>query len=396
VKHLQFSKKYIFIIFFSISSLFFSSYTIAQKKEASSSEELEIPIEDIQRFTTVIAQVKNHYVEPIEDEKLFTNAIRGLLSNLDPHSRYMGSDELKNLNVEMSGELVGIGVELTSDDKGDIRVIAPLDGSPAEAAGVKPGDIILKIDKQVVNNMSLEEAGSKIRGKKGTKVHLELVRPGTRKLIKLNIPRKVVKLDYVKSQLLDQNYAYIRVPRFHKTAAADIKKVIQDLQKQSSHHCLKGVILDLRNNTGGLLTSAVDVSNLFLDSKPLKKNKKIVYTKKRGDQTGFEAKIKGGDILKGLPMVVLLNKGSASSSEIVAGALQDHQRAVILGEKSFGKGSVQTILPVDENSAISLTTELYYTPLGKAIQAKGIKPDVEVEEVKFSKNKRRRGWFFLP
>lgn len=350
---------------------------------SSSASDLEVPLRDIRRFTTVIAQIKNNYVEPIQDDKLFDNAIRGLLSNLDPHSRYLDPDDLKQLDVEVSGQLAGIGVELTSDENGDIRVISPLDDSPADKAGIKAGDIFLKIDNSVVNNMSLIEASKKIQGKKGTSVALELLRPGVKKVIKLNIVRDIVKVNHVKSSLIDGDYGYIRIPRFNEAAAADTLKAIKELRQKSGDK-LKGLILDLRNNTGGLLKSAVDITDLFLDADKLKGNKKIVYTKGRepGDKVEINATKK--DATGGVPVVVLINQGSASSSEIVAGALQDHQRAVILGTKSFGKGSVQTILPVDDKSAISLTTSLYYTPLGRSIQAKGIKPDVQVEDIKIA------------
>lgn len=352
----------------------------------AASSDLEVPLRDIRRFTTVIAQIKSNYVEPIQDDKLFDNAIRGLLSNLDPHSRYLDPDDLKQLDVEVSGQLAGIGVDLTSDENGDIRVIAPLDDSPAQKAGIKAGDIILKIDNSVVNNMSLMEASKKIQGKKGVPVALELLRPGVRKVIKLNIVRDMVKVNRVKSKLVEGGYGYVRIPRFNEAAATDTLKAVKELKEKAAGGNLNGLILDLRNNTGGLLNSAVDVTNIFLDSDKLKGNKKIVYTKGReaGDKVEINATKK--DVTGGIPLVVLINGGSASSSEIVAGALQDHQRAVILGSKSFGKGSVQTILPVDDKSAISLTTSLYYTPLGRSIQAKGIKPDVRVEDIKVAKS----------
>lgn len=344
--------------------------------------DLEVPLKDIRRFTTVLAQIKNNYVEPIENDKLFNNAIRGLLSNLDPHSRYLDSEDLKLLNIDASDQLAGIGVELASDESGDVRVIAPLDDSPAEKAGIKAGDIILKIDNRIVNNMSVVEASNKIQGKKGTAVALELLRLGAKKVIKLNIIRDMVKTSPVKSNLVEGGYGYIRIPHFSEETASDTLKAIKALRQESPDK-LKGLILDLRNNTRGLLKSATEVTDLFLDADKLKGNKKIVYTKGREPQDKMEIDATKKDITGGLPMVILINQGSASSSEIVAGALQDHRRAVILGTQSFGKGSVQTILPVDNHSAISLTTSLYYTPLGRSIR-KGIKPDVQVEDIKIS------------
>lgn len=358
-----------------------SSVKTETSSTQSEGESLEFPIKDIRRFTTVIAQIKNNYVEPIPDDKLFDNAIRGLLSNLDPHSRYLDNNELKELDAEVTGQLVGIGVDLTSDENGDIRVIAPQDGSPADKAGMKAGDIILKIDSSVVNNMSLDEANKKMQGKKGTTVALELIRPGVKKVIKLTIPRDVVKINPPQGKVLEENYGYIRIPRFNESTAADTQKLIQTLQQKLGKK-FNGLVLDLRNNTGGLLNSAVQVVNLFLDADKLKGNKKIVYTKGREPGDKLEINATKKDLIGGIPLIVLINKGSASGSEIVAGALQDHRRAVVLGTQSFGKGSVQTVLPVDNKSAISLTTALYYTPLGRSIQAKGIKPDVEVEEVK--------------
>ncbi len=355
-----------------------------EKGTASDAQSLEFPLKDIRRFTTVIAQIKNNYVEAIDDDKLFDNAIRGLLSNLDPHSRYLDNSELKQLDAEVSGQLVGIGVELTSDENGDIRVISPLEGSPADKAGVKPGDIILKINHSVVNNMTLNEATKKMYGKKGTFVALELIRPGVRKVIKLNVPREATKINPVVSRLLEGQVGYIRIPHFNNNTASDTLNAFQAL-KQKSDGKLNGLVLDLRNNTGGLLNSAVKVADLFLDADKLKGNQDIVYTRGREPGDRIEMKATNKDIAAGIPLIVLINKGTASSSEIVAGALQDHKRAVVMGTKSFGKGSVQTVLPIDNNSAISLTTALYYTPLGRSIQAKGIKPDVEVEEAKVTR-----------
>lgn len=343
----------------------------------------EIPLKDIRHFTNVIAIIKNNYVEPIQDNKLFDNAIRGFLSNLDPYSHYLNQEEIKHQDVEANSQVAGIGVELATDEHGEVRVVAPFDDSPAAKAGIKSEDILLKIDHHVVTNMSLIEATKRIQGKKGTTVALELLRPQAKKIIKLNVVRDNEKTDAIKSKLIEQSYGYIRIPRFNENAVNDVLKATDSL-KQQAHNKLKGLILDIRNNTGGSLDSAVKVTDLFLDVDKLKSNKKIVYTRGREPSDKIEINATKKDVTGGVPLAVLINHGSASSSEVMAGALQDHQRAVILGTQSFGKGSMQTTLPIDDKSSISLTTALYYTPLGRPIQGKGIKPDVQIEDVKIA------------
>lgn len=328
-------------------------------------------------------QVKRHYVEPVNNDKLFENAIRGVLAKLDPHSSYLDAEELKELTTATIGQFGGVGIEI-APEKGAIRVISPVDGTPAYKAGIKAGDLIVKIDGQPVKDMTMRDAVNKMRGKKGSKVVLTIVRSKTEKPIQFDIIRDIIKIQTVKSKMLEKGYGYVRVSLFQEPSASDMIKAIKKLQEEAGGK-LKGLVLDLRNNPGGLLDSAIEISDQFLDAQYLK-NKKIVYTKGRTPQINSEALASKHDMLSGTPMVVLINEGSASGSEIVAGALQDHKRAIILGTRSFGKGSVQTVIPVDEDSAIKLTTGLYYTPAGRSIQAEGIKPDVWVEDMRVEKS----------
>lgn len=341
----------------------------------------QIPVQDIQRFANVIAEIKQYYIEPVDNKVLFDNAIRGMLSNLDPHSSYLDANDLRDLQTVTTGEFGGIGIEVMPDD-GFIKVVSPLDDTPASKAGIKAGDIIIRIDGKLVKDMTAEQAINMIRGKKGTKVTLTLVRKG--KPLTVDLTREVVKVQSVKSKLLEPGYGYVRIAFFQENAGKDVAKAVDDLKAQSGGK-LNGLILDLRNDPGGLLDSAISVADDFLDSNKLKGSKNIVYTKGRISGADMQAKATPGDIIPGVPMVVLINQGSASASEIVAGALQDYKRAIILGTKSFGKGSVQTVIPIDNQSAIKLTTALYYTPAGRSIQAKGITPDVTVKPLKIDK-----------
>lgn len=343
-----------------------------------------IPVQDIQRFANVIAQIKQFYIEPIQDKALFNNAIKGMLTNLDPHSSFLDTNDLRDLKTFTTGEFGGIGIEVMPEN-GFIKVISPLDDTPASKAGIKAGDLIVRIDNKLVKDMTIEQAINLIRGKKGTQVNISLIRKGETKPLNLTLTREVVKVQAVKSRLLENGYGYIRIAFFQQSVKPDLDKAIEKLQQESGGQ-LNGLILDLRNNPGGLLDSAVSVADEFLDSQKLKNNKLIVYTKGRIPGQDLQANATTGDSTNGTPMVVLINQGSASASEIVAGALQDHKRAIILGVKSFGKGSVQTVIPIDNESAIKLTTALYYTPSGRSIQAKGIQPDVVVADLKIPKS----------
>lgn len=346
---------------------------------ASQHESKQLPLEDVQRFSTAIGQIKSYYVEPIEDTKLFENAIRGMLSGLDPHSSYLDIDEYAELKNHTNGEFGGLGIEVGMED-GYILVVSPIDDTPAHKAGIKPGDIIVKLDDKPVKGMSLRDAVNVMRGEKGSPLKVTILRKDEKRLLQFDIVRDVIRIKSVKSKLLEDGYGYVRVSHFQSPTSDNLKLAVKNLNKESKSP-LKGLVLDLRNNPGGLLDSAIEVSDAFLDSKSLTENDLIVYTKGRIPSSELEVSATPGDILNGLPIVVLINEGSASGSEIVAGALQDHKRAVVMGTGSFGKGSVQTVLPLDEKRGVKLTTALYYTPGGRSIQAKGIIPDIIVDDL---------------
>lgn len=342
----------------------------------------DLPRQDIQRFVTAIALIHHYYIKKVSNNDLFNNAIRGMITNLDPHSTYLDPDELKDLKTTVSGEFVGVGIELTISKNGLLKVVSPLDNSPAKRAGIKPGDIIIKIDNKLVRDLNLQEAVKRIKGKKGTAVTLTVLRKGTDKPLKFKLKRDTIHLVSVTSKTLEKGYGYVRISFFQGPLEKQLKQAINKLKKESGGK-LEGLVLDLRNNPGGLLDASADVANTFLNSKSLNKyNNNIVYTKGRIPGSDMQLKATPDDIIPNTPMVVLINGGSASASEIVAGALQDYKRAIIMGTRSFGKGSVQTVLPLGKNSAIKLTTALYYTPAGREIQARGIIPDVVVPELK--------------
>ncbi len=366
---------FLFLVF----SLGLSQMAFAKANETpqAQNQQQQIPLEDIQRFTAAISQVKNYYVNDVSDQELFDNAIRGMLEGLDPHSAYLDSGEFSDLKSSTSGEFGGLGIEVTMEN-GYIKVISPIDDTPAEKAGIKPGDYIIRLDDAPVKGMSLRDAVDKMRGKRGSDINLLVIRKGVQKPLPFTITRDVIIIKSVKSKVLENGYGYLRISNFQHPTPEDVKNAVKKLQAKGD---LKGVVLDLRNNPGGLLDSAVLISDSFLDSKKLGKNKLIVFTKGRLPGTQYRAKATPGDILNGAPLVVLINDGSASASEIVAGALQDHRRAILLGTTSFGKGSVQTVLPLGKDRGIKLTTALYYTPNGRSIQAEGIQPDILVQAV---------------
>lgn len=348
-------------------------------------EQPQISRQEIDRFVTAISLIKEYYIKNPPDETLFSDAIKGMVSNLDPHSAYLDAQDLKDLETTVSGEFVGIGVELTTDN-GLLKVVSPIDGTPAARAGLKPGDLIIKIDNQLVQNMTLEEAVNKIKGKIGTKVNLTILRKGSDQPITLTITRETVKVQSLQYKIIDDHFGYIRLSFFQGPVDEDLNKALTDMLSKNK---LQGIILDLRNNPGGLLDVSGRVASTFLDKQKTDQyNNLVVYTKGRIPGSNMEIKITGADKTNGLPMVVLINEGSASASEIVAGALQDYHRAVIMGLTSFGKGSVQTVLPLDDG-AIKLTTALYYTPAGRVIQAKGIQPDVIVPQLQISGNENK-------
>lgn len=347
-----------------------------------------LPIEELRSFADVYGAVKQGYVESIDDKKLITYAISGMLANLDPHSTYLGAEELKELQVSTQGEFGGLGLEVGMED-GVVKVVSPIEDTPAFRAGLKPGDLIIKLDDTLVKGMTLSEAVKKMRGKPKTTIRLTVFRKGESKPLEFTLTREIIKVQSVKSKLLDDGYGYLRITQFQEETNADLVKHFNKLAKQEKDG-LKGLVLDLRNDPGGLLTSAVGVSAAFLPPKVLvtstdgrtedAKRKFVAspedYQRGRKDDVMKDLP----PLAKTIPLAVLVNGGSASASEIVAGALQDHKRAIIMGTQTFGKGSVQTVIPLSSNTAIKLTTARYYTPSGRSIQAKGITPDIVVEE----------------
>ncbi len=335
-----------------------------------------LPLNDLRTFAEVLERIKTAYVEPIDDKTLFENAIKGMLSNLDPHSSYLEPEAFRELQESTSGEFGGLGIEVGLED-GILQVIAPIDDSPAAAAGLEAQDLIIKIDDQPTKGLSLMESVDKMRGKPGTPIRLTIVRDG-RKPFEVTLKRAVIKSRSVKSQLLESDYGFLRISQFQVNTGSEVEKALASLKKENKGQPLKGLVLDLRNNPGGVLQAAVEVTDHFLSSGL------IVYTKGRLANAELRFSADAENASAGVPLVVLINGGSASASEIVAGALQDHKRGIVMGTDSFGKGSVQTVLPLNNDRALKLTTALYYTPKGRSIQAQGIVPDILVERAKLS------------
>ncbi len=345
-----------------------------------------LPIDDLRTFAEVYGAIKQGYVEPVDDKTMIANAISGLLSNLDPHSAYLDVDAFKDLQVGTQGEFGGLGIEVGMED-GLVKVVSPIEDTPAYRAGVKSGDLIFKLDDTPVKGLTLSEAVKKMRGKPKTPLRISILRKGEAKPIELTLIREVIKVQSVKAKVVEPGYGWLRITQFQENTVPDLAKQIAKIYKEGP---VKGLVLDLRNDPGGLLHGAIGVSATFLPP-----GVKVVSTDGRTDDAKQEFKALPQDYLRGgrddplqnlpaaiksVPMVVLVNGGSASASEIVAGALQDHKRAVIMGTQTFGKGSVQSVLPLPGNTAIKLTTARYYTPEGRSIQAKGITPDIVVEE----------------
>ncbi|MDF1756977.1 MAG: S41 family peptidase [Legionellaceae bacterium] len=354
---------------------------------STNNQEQQIPMEDVQRFSNALSLIKKYYVKEVDDSVLFDNAIRGMLSGLDAHSAYLDESDFKELQTSTNGEFGGLGIEVTMEG-GVVKVITPLVDTPAFKAGVKAGDYIIKIDEKSVQGLELKDAVSLMRGPAGSSIKLTLVRRGENKPIVLTIPREKIEIKSVKSRMLDNKYGYVRLTQFQTMTEKDMLAAIKKLQVEAGGK-LKGLVLDLRNNPGGLLDSAIEVSSSFLSKDKNGKKELVVYTQGRLPGSRFTALAQAGDIIHNAPMVVLINNGSASASEIVAGALKDNKRAIIIGTKSFGKGSVQTVLPLDATRGIKLTTALYYTPSGTSIQAKGITPDIVIEEINVPKNDKK-------
>ena len=333
---------------------------------------LGLPLDELRTFSEVFGRIKNDFVESVDDRTLLESAIRGMLSGLDPHSSYLNKEEYRDLQVGTTGEFGGLGIEVGMDN-GFIKVISPIDDTPADRAGLKAGDLISRIDDRPVKGLSLNEAVNLMRGKPGAPITLMIVREGAERPFEVKIVRDVIHVASVKSRTLEPGYVYVRISHFQSRTTEDLLKAVGDL-KNENEGGIKGLVLDLRNDPGGVLNSAVGVSDAFLS------DGLIVYTQGRVDDIKLQFNAGPDDVLSDAPMVVLVNGGSASASEIVAGALQDHRRAIIMGTQTFGKGSVQTIVPIDDSTALKLTTARYYTPSGRSIQAHGITPDILVEQ----------------
>ena len=334
----------------------------------------ELPVDEIRTFAEVFAKIKKDYVEDVEDGVLLESAIRGMLEGLDPHSSYLDEEAYLDLQEGTSGEFGGLGIEVGMED-GFIKVISPIDDTPAQKAGLQAGDLVIRLDETPVKGMSLNDAVARMRGEPGTAITLTVIREGVEKPLKFTITRDVIKVKSVRVRTLEPGFGYLRISHFQSRTAEDARTALQQL-KQDNNGRLDGLIVDLRNNPGGILSAAVGVSDLFLG------NGLIVYTEGRIDDSKLRFNAKPADILDNAPIVVLVNAGSASASEIVAGALQDHKRGIIMGQKTFGKGSVQTVLPISNDSALKLTTARYYTPSGRSIQLAGIEPDVVIARVR--------------
>ncbi len=374
---MQFVKKHAYSVILALTCLglgFFLNSQFITSVSAIPPEEYE----SLETFTNILTIVKKNYVDEVHTKDLITGAINGMLGSLDPHSAYLTPDLYKELQTDTQGKFGGLGIEITIQG-GFLTVVSPIEDTPAFKAGIKSGDQIIKIEDEFTKDMNLMQAVKKMRGPKGSKINISVKREGVPDLLNFTLVRDTIRIQSVRSRTLEEGYGYIRVAQFQERSDQDVQKALDKMKSEKGG--IKGLVLDLRNDPGGLLTQAVKVSDLFLDSGlivytdgRLESQKQKYFAHKEGSWTGF-------------PMVVLVNGGSASASEIVAGALQDHKRAIVLGTKSFGKASVQTILPLDDNSALRLTTARYYTPNGRSIQATGIVPDIVIDNVPVQETK---------
>ncbi len=346
-------------------------YSVAAKSE--SSDTTPLPLGELRAFTEVFGKIKEEYVEVVSDTQLLEDAVKGMLSGLDPHSAYLDSEAFTELRVGTSGEFGGLGIEVSMED-GFVKVVTPIDDTPAARAGVKAGDLIIRLDETPVKGMSLNDAVKIMRGKPGTDLSLTIVREGQVGPLEIVVTRAIITVQSVKSRLLDPGFGYIRITQFQSHTGEDLIKAISALKKENGSG-LNGLVLDMRNNPGGVLNAAVSVSDAFI------KKGLIVYTEGRRKEAELRFNATPTDLANGKPIVVLVNGGSASAAEIVAGALQDHKRAIIMGTQTFGKGSVQTILPMSNGAALKITTARYFTPSGRSIQAEGITPDITLQNV---------------
>ena len=344
--------------------------SVFANKEASNG----LPLNELRNLSDIFSRIKSDYVEDVEDKVLLENAIKGMLSGLDPHSTYLNPDEYKELKIGTTGQFGGLGIQVGMED-GFVKVISPIDDTPAFRAGIKSGDLIVRLDDKSVKGMSLNDAVKIMRGKPGSDIELTIVRKGEDKPLVIVVTRAIIKVDSVKNRMLEPGFGYVRISNFQSKTPRDLLKAINSLKEEFGDE-LKGLVLDLRNNPGGVLNAAADVSDMFINKG------KLVYTEGRIANSKFEFNAKPGDVMNDAPIVVLINGGSASASEIVAGALQDHHRAVVMGSKSFGKGSVQTIQELRSGGAVKITTARYFTPAGRSIQGEGITPDISLDNLK--------------
>jgi carboxyl-terminal processing protease len=356
----------VFGVFLGISASL-TGNVLANKEEAKG-----LPLDQLRNFSDIFSRIKTDYVEDVEDNVLLEHAIRGMLSGLDPHSTYLNPDEYNELRIGTSGEFGGLGIQVGMED-GFVKVISPIDDTPAYKAGLQAGDLIIRLDEKTVKGLTLNDAVKIMRGKPGTDIELTVVREGEDKPLSFVVTRDIIKVKSVKNRMLDPGYGYIRISNFQSRTAPQLLQAINNLKEENKAE-LKGLVLDLRNNPGGVLNAAAEVTDLFINKG------KLVYTEGRIDNSHYEYNAKPGDVLDGAPVVVLINGGSASASEIVAGALQDHKRAVVMGSKSFGKGSVQTIQELRSGGAVKITTARYFTPKGRSIQGAGITPDIILDK----------------
>jgi len=377
---MKLTTRYILVLFLGMfvgAALILDMGVLAEHDQAKEETLAPLPLDELRNFTEIFSRIKSDYVEPVEDKKLLSDAIQGMLAGLDPHSSYLDAESFKEMRIETEGQFGGLGIEVTMEN-GFVKVVSPIEDTPAARAGVKTGDLIIRLDDKAVKGMTLTEAVRMMRGKPGSDITLTIAREGETKTLKIILTRAVIKIQSVKNRMLEPGYGYVRITQFQAGTEKGLSEAIKKLESENKG-ALKGLVLDLRNNPGGVLNAAVGVCDAFLD-KGL-----IVYTEGRVADSKLKFMATPGDLINGIPLVVLINGGSASASEIVAGALQDHKRAVIMGTKSFGKGSVQTIIPVSSGAALKITTARYYTPNGRSIQASGIVPDITVDEAKVTK-----------
>jgi carboxyl-terminal processing protease len=377
---MKLATRYILVLFLGmfVGAAIILDMGVLAEREPGKESASPLPLDELRTFTEVFSRIKADYVEPVEDKKLLEDAVQGMLSGLDPHSAYLDAESFRDMRVETEGQFGGLGIEVTMEN-GFVKVVSPIEDTPAARGGVKTGDLIIRLDDKAVKGMTLTEAVRVMRGKPGTDITLTIAREGATKPLKITLTRAVIKIQSVKSRMLEPGFGYVRITQFQAGTEKGLADVIRKLEADNKGR-LRGMVLDLRNNPGGVLNAAVGVSDAFLD-KGL-----IVYTEGRVADSRMKLSASPGDVLNGAPIVVLVNGGSASASEIVAGALQDHKRAVIMGTKSFGKGSVQTIVPISNGAALKITTARYFTPNGRSIQAYGIEPDIIAEEARITKS----------